>query len=231
MTSTWTPDQSVETFTEQWQKQVAEDVEKTGIPLERWRAGGRASKANPNKEDASWWLAEGPKMVDAYAAWRDSVNLQLWFTPAGEPAVEIGITQDIGGVAVRAFIDRIFDDGSEDDPLVIVDLKTGSRTPDSDLQLGFYRVLIWKLFGVWANKGAYWMGRSGGLTPYVDLTKYTEDYLGEILQQFRRALDGKVFIPSKSSMCGSCGVKAACYSNDGPLAHLYDPLHPDYKGF
>ena len=29
-----------------------------------WRAGGRATKAYPNKEDAQWWLDAGPKMID-----------------------------------------------------------------------------------------------------------------------------------------------------------------------
>ena len=34
------------------------------------RVGGRATKANPNKEDITFWQTAGPKWVEAYIAWR-----------------------------------------------------------------------------------------------------------------------------------------------------------------
>ena len=44
-----------------WQEaftaQIAEQEEKTGTNPQDWRRGGRASKANPDKEDGAWWLS------------------------------------------------------------------------------------------------------------------------------------------------------------------------------
>ena len=34
------------------------------------RVGGRATKANPNKEDQKFWQEAGPRWVEAYVAWR-----------------------------------------------------------------------------------------------------------------------------------------------------------------
>ena len=223
----WTAEQSADIFTRHFHDEIRKLEGDTGVPVTTWRAGGRASKQWPHKENVEWWAHNGPPMVDAYAAWRDSVDLALWITPAGLPAVELDCQATIGGVPVKAFIDRVFQ--QRDNSLVIVDLKTGSRTPDSDLQLGFYKVLIQKLFGVEVNLGAYWMSRQGGVTPYADLSRFTENYLGSILQQFRKACEHDIFIPNVNSMCGSCGLRDACYAAGGKDAHLYDPLHPDYN--
>jgi hypothetical protein len=49
-----------------------------------WRAGGRATKQYPNKEDESWWMSEGPTMVHNYYNWRlGNPNLDIWRTPQG----------------------------------------------------------------------------------------------------------------------------------------------------
>ncbi len=34
-----------------------------------WRAGGRATKAYPEKENDIWWQDNGPQMVDNFIQW------------------------------------------------------------------------------------------------------------------------------------------------------------------
>lgn len=226
MSNAWTPTESELAFVAAFDAGVREDYEKSGVPYDQYRAGGRISKEWPNREDYGWWRANGPAMVERYRAWRDAVDLSLWIAPGGEPAIELAMTPVIGGVVVKMFVDRVF--VTRDDQLVIVDIKTGSREPADDMQLGFYRVGLQKTFGVEVNLGAYWMARSGQLTPYADLKKYDERYLGELLQQFNRAVEGGVFLPHRTNLCNSCGVNRACFAFGGADAAKYDRLHPEF---
>ena len=94
--------------------------------------------------------------------------------------------------------------------LVVVDLKTGSRTPESDMQLGFYAAGLELMFGVRPHLGAYWMARKGGLTPLVDLDRYTPEFIGKMLDKFNLAVEHEIFLPHATSLCGSCGVRPLC---------------------
>ena len=57
-------------FDTAWDKVYSEKVSRTTIPEEDWKASGRATKANPDKENKDWWLKNGPLMVDKWIAWR-----------------------------------------------------------------------------------------------------------------------------------------------------------------
>lgn len=224
----WTTEDSFWAFTHSFAEELAGDAERSGVPVAEFRAGGRASKAWPNKEDDTWWAAHGPEMVDNWVAFRQALpNWVVWVTPAGLPAIELELNASLNGVPVKAYLDRVFVDTSTGE-LCIVDVKSGSRTPDSDLQLGFYRVLLYKLFGVEANQGYYWMARKGELTPAVDLSRFDEHLLGSMLATFERAIENDIFIPKLSGLCNSCGVNRACAAFGGAEAHLYDPLHANY---
>lgn len=216
-------------FREAFDKELLEARTDSGVDYPEWRAGGRASKAHPNKEDYGWWSANGPTHVENWVSWREGLpNYRIWVTPAGEPAIELGLLATIGGVSVKMFIDRIFvDEGTGE--LVILDIKTGARTPESDLQLGFYRVGVLNTLGVEANLGGYWMSRQGGLSPMVDLSRFTDHMIGSMLQQFNRAVENEIFIPHLTNLCKTCSVNRACYAFGGDEAHRYDPMHPDYN--
>lgn len=229
MTTLWTPGDSLEHFNQHFDEELASDEQKSGIARDLFRAGGKATQAFPNKEDAGWWRANGPGMVDNWVGFRNSLpNWVIWTTPAGEPAIELQLNASILGVPVKAYLDRVFVDVNTGE-LNIVDLKTGSRAPDSGLQLGFYKVLLQKTLDVEATTGYYWMARKGSLTSGTDLTKYSESLIGTMLQDFNRAVDSGIFIPRSSSFCGTCSVNRACALYGGAEAHLYDPLHPDYR--
>ena len=204
-------------------KQQRDTTMSTTSPLELWnlswescakdvdltnaRVGGKASKANPNKEDEAWWQANGPQWVSDYINFRqNNPQWKIWKTPQGVKAVELEVNPVIAGVEVKMFIDRVFDVNGT---LVIVDLKTSSRTPDSDLQLGFYKVGIEQVLGVTITHGAYWMSRKQSMTETLDLSRYTLDTIEYMTRNFDVARKSGIFLPNLSS-CGFCGLAEHC---------------------
>jgi putative RecB family exonuclease len=203
-------------FIERWEHNYK--MVDNGMP---WRAGGRATKANPNKEDAEWWLANGPRMVDYWIQFRDDSGWKIWDTPAGIPAIETEMNQQINGVNIKAFLDRIM--VAPTGELVIVDIKTGAE-PKSQTQLGIYAVLVEKTFGIRPQLGSYFMARTGELTNPVSLERFTEARLGSWAKGFEIAVSNKIFIPSTGFMCGTCAVNSSCYAVGGKDSHLYPEI-------
>lgn len=204
-------------FTEAWDRNY-KDAD-NGMP---WRAGGRATKAFPNKEDAAWWLDAGPKMVDFWTQFRQDSGWTLWETPEGEQAIETELNQEVGGVPIKAFLDRLM--VAPTGELVIVDIKTSSKEPASLTQLGIYAILVEKTFGVRPALGSYFMARTGELTQPANLDRYTEARLGSWAKGFELAMENKIFIPSVGFMCGTCSVNSACYAVGGKDSHLYPEI-------
>lgn len=177
-----------------------------------WRAGGRATKQYPNKEDESWWMAEGPSMVHAWYNWRKTnPNLEVWHTSEGVPAIEIGVTVRFpGDVLMKSVIDRVFVDKVTGQTM-IVDLKTG-QPPKSGLQLAVYRTALLEQFGEAPTYGAYWMARSGTLDTVHDLRQYPESMIQRWMRDVKRAIDARIFVPNMTNLCGTCGVQKFCYA-------------------
>ena len=177
------------------------------LDLSRARVAGRATKANPDKEDAVWWDTQGSIWVDNYIKWRkNNPNWKIWTTPQGARAIELELNPVIAGVPVKMFIDRIFE---VDGKLVIVDLKTSRTRPTSDLQLGFYKVGVEQMIGVEVNLGNYWMSRESGTGEMIDLSRYTLDTLEYFVDGFDKARKAGIFLPNLQS-CSFCGLTAHC---------------------
>lgn len=191
-----------------WAEQQKEQLNKTKVPQSEWRASGRISKANPNKEDGDWWNTNGPLMVDKWIAWRNGTHpWVLWEPSPGIPAIELGMTPVWNNVPVQMHIDRVM--VNPDGELVIIDIKTGSRTPTSDLQLGFYAVGMEDTFGVRPKYGAYWMAREGQVKELVDLDKYKTEDIKEMVSMFDKARRDSIFLPNLTH-CPMCNVKQDC---------------------
>ena len=102
--------------------------------------------------------------------------------------------------------DRVFD---VDGQLVVIDLKTSQRTPDSSLQLGFYRAGLKQVFGVDINWGNYWMARQSGTGSMVDISKYTDEMIDYFVDNFDRARRAGIFLPNTNN-CNRCGLTEFC---------------------
>jgi len=190
---------------ELWAKAWAQETK--DLDLSVARVAGRATKANPNKEDANWWNEQGPLWVEQYIQWRKAnKNWKIWKTPQGAKAIELELNPKIADVPVKMVIDRVFEVDGE---LVIVDLKTSSRRPTSDLQLGFYKVGLEQMLGVKVNLGNYWMSRDAGTGEMIDLSRYTLDMLEYLVSGFDKARQAGIFLPNLSS-CSYCGLTEHC---------------------
>ena len=178
-----------------------------GLDFAKARVAGRATKANPGKENGEWWYEQGSIWTDQYIQWRKSnPNWKIWTTPQGVKAIELELNPNIAGIPVKMFIDRIFEVNGQ---LVIVDLKTSARRPASDLQLGFYKVGVEMMLGVEVNLGNYWMSRESGTGEMIDLSRYTKDTLEYFVDGFDKARKAGIFLPNLQS-CSYCGLTAHC---------------------
>jgi len=191
---------------ELWAKAWAQEL--GDKDLTNARVGGRATKANPQKEDVNFWQATGPQWVQAYIDWRKAnPDWKLWKTPQGIPAIELAMLPEFAGVPVKMILDRVFEVNGE---LVIVDLKTSQQTPTNTLQLGFYKVGLLKTFGIDVKWGTYWMARQHGVSPLVSLEQYTEDKLEYLVAGFDKARKAGIFLPNTNNCQYKCGLTAHC---------------------
>lgn len=176
---------------------------------------GFTKDGGPNKKDREWWLLFGPDYVRRYIEWRTLTRWEVAIMPDGRLAIELPVTVDIGGDPQLGFIDRVFITPQGD--IVIVDLKNGNA-PTSTLQLGVYRVALWKAYGIEAHFGTYWMGSDGEVTAMHDLKEYTEEYIDALFSMAWRGIRAGVFLPNVTSLCRGCGVRDWCRAQKGKLA-------------
>jgi putative RecB family exonuclease len=178
---------------------------------EDFYCAGRKSKENPNKEDEQWWRKHGPLMVQRWVNFKKVSPWDIWLTPQGEPAIELGMLADIDGTPIKMFTDLIMD--VPNNGLAVVDKKTGSRVPKYPIQLAIYGEGMAQTFGEECRPqwGAYWMGRTGELTPPVDLNLYYPHLLPQV-RSARRIVALDLWLPNPSDLCGSCSVNKSCYA-------------------
>lgn len=181
---------------------------KGDLDLTNARVGGRATKANPNKEDVTFWQNQGPKWVESYIEWRKlNSNWKIWHTPAGEAGIELALMPVVADVPVKMIIDRVFE---VDGQLVIVDLKTAQQTPTSSLQLGFYKLGLEQTFGIEVKWGNYYMSRSSNTAEMIDLSGYTFEKMEYLIKQFDTARKAGIFLPNTNNCQYMCGLTQHC---------------------
>ena len=183
-------------------------LSKGDTDLTNARVGGRATKANPNKEDVNFWQTQGPRWVDGYINWRKAnPNWKIWTAPDGNKAIELALTPVVNDVQVKMIIDRVFEVNGE---LVIVDLKTSQNTPTSSLQLGFYKLGLEQQFGIEVKWGTYYMSRGNNISEMVDLSEYTYDKMEYLIETFDKSRKAALFLPNTNSCQYMCGLTEYC---------------------
>lgn len=190
----------------------------------KWRAAG----PKDDQERYEKWMKIGPLLVGNYIQWRRASDYQVWqYEEAIGIEIDLSCTLPGCNREVKAYADRIFYTPTFEQ-IHIIDLKTGTRGPKTPFQFGTYAAGLAHRYGVKATVGAAFMNREGKLGKAFDVTKYTPEYVGRIYSNMDRAVDADVFPARLGSSCRMCDVQDACYANDGPDAHLYDPDHPEY---
>lgn len=177
----------------------------------KWRTAGRKTKDKPNGEDAAWWFANGPEMVEKYIAWRvaNAEVYDILILPNGEPALETEMTVMLGDVAVKNLPDMVLVDRNTG-ATIVVDRKTGARVPDDDGQLGTCKLALEQTFGIPIWYGAYFMAKTGEMTPPKELDQFDDGSLIERYKRMDAAEKAGVYLPVISNLCRTCGVRKYC---------------------
>ena len=188
-----------------WWQATRDEREEYSSDTSNWRVA--SPKRNP--EDGDWWYTHGYKFFTNWVEWRKSnPHLELARTENGDIGIELEMNPVIEGVTVKMYLDRVFWDKSTGE-YIIVDIKTGKRTPTSSLQLAFYSYGLRKIYGIVANKGYYWMARKGELSEAFDLADMTDDKVESLVVMFDKARKSNIFLPNFNH-CGMCGLSASC---------------------
>ena len=212
--------------TELWAKvfneAIANQQERTTTNPVDWKAAGRATKANPDKENGDWWAENGPVMLENFFTAWDATGWQVWTTPEGVPGIELEFNLDYGDVRIKSFVDLVAVTG--DGELIIVDWKTGSNMPSNAMQLALYATAVEKQFGLKPSAGYYYNARNAVFEP-ADIGRWTIPLFTELFRQFEDSVQRRIFIPNLGMMCKSCFVKDYCYAYGGEYAEMLDPLY------
>lgn len=129
----------------------------------------------------------------------------------GEPALELEFELDLDGVPVRGALDRI-QWWPERGFASIEDTKTGS--PDNHefdhRQLGVYALAAEEIHGVGIQFGRYWFTKVDRGSDWVDLSRYTREYLTEEFHKLDKIVQSGLFLASPGKHCELCPVKPWC---------------------
>lgn len=212
-------------FDEHFNGCIADQERRSGFDRSEFRPSGRASKQWPDKETEAWWRENGPVMLANWAAWRANTPWDLFVFDDDSPAIEVEFEIEVAGTPLKGAIDRVF--LTREKELVVLDLKSGARTPDTDLQLGTYAKALRDEYDLPARWGTYWMARSGGNTPAADLSMFTDAYLEHHYGEARRGMEAGLFPAKVSNMCVSCPVRDACWAVGGKDAEKFSPFPLD----
>lgn len=203
------------------QAEVDRALKGTSWSEEDIRVSGRASKAWPGREDRDWWTHNLPGMVESWKTWRRNTPWQIWMTPDGEPAIELEVRIVLGEgadkVSILGYIDRVFEDPATG-RLIVLDLKSGSTTPATTHQLGLYRLGIWQRFGMLADYGTFYSGRTGATGVVHDLGEWSEDRFEFEYGAAKKQIRSGLFTPNVDRHCSWCGVREFCYAVGGERA-------------
>ena len=204
---------------------IDRERDKSGFALEDWFYSGRMKPEN----SVAWWDENGPALAQRFIDWYEAhPDVTVWITPDGKPAVELELRVKFGNTEVVMAIDVILKMGTA---LVVTDLKTSAKAPESSRQLGIYACGV-ELMG-WPRPkyGAYFLPRSE--TPFdrpVDLSapQYSIDYFTREFQMFEQGVKAGIYPANPGRSCGRCSVAHACLANGGKDARQYDPAHPKH---
>lgn len=202
-------------FTELYQEEIAKMRERWPNESD-WITGGRKKGFNDIQDReviGRWQVLDYVAFAEAHRnAWR------ILPLGNGEIATEVKFDVDFGGVKVIGFIDQIrqYADGS----LEVADLKTGTSTPGSSMQLGVYAHVTYANTGILPASGVF-VKAGRPATPRADirptrdiqhfLQSWDKPLLDSIFSDMDRAERQGIFLPNPQDGCErTCTVSDFC---------------------
>lgn len=174
--------------------------------LDVWLTGGRVKPA----DDIARRKPRGLEQVHGYVAYSfANPEWRVLRLADGDYAVEYPFEIYLGNVRVIGSIDQIIEHVPTG-RLAVRDLKTGSKLPETPLQLGVYDLAIEDDFGFRPSWGDFYMAKNNAPTEMYDLSHYTPSLVGEWFASLERGIENQVFIPNPGDACRTCGVSKFC---------------------
>lgn len=207
-----------------WDEALKEQHQYTQVPESEWRSAGRATKAKPRGEDVDFWRLEGLQHALAYEAWLHRTGWEI-AEFNGNPLVEFNVSGRFGDIEVKGYIDAVFDTPSG---LIIVDYKTGSRSPAGPHQLALYSVMLADLGLPAPEWGAFYKTRTAELGPVESLMQWDRTWWEKQFNLLATAKENSIFLPAISDHCRGCGVRNFCFAFGGSQSAKYDPDNPNF---
>ena len=205
-------------------EQITDKLKWTDVPVGEWKVGGRASKANPDRENLAFWQEEGLRQAEAYIAWLRANGWQIATMPDGKPGIEWEAEVQFGGSPIRLVVDAIYDVGGE---WVIVDYKSGTKTPSAILQLALYASAIERAYGRRPKWGAFYMSRKAELTPLADLSLWDQSFIDYNFEAMNAYQATGYYPPVLGDHCEyRCSVSDYCIAKNGSKAKDYPLVTP-----
>lgn len=176
---------------------------------DKWMTGNPRTKGSV---DLSRRFGRGVEQLERYIANALNDGWTIWETPDYEPAIELPFKIFLGTIEVVGYIDQIreYPDGS----LRIVDLKSGTKIPSWDFQLGVYRLAVLESYGVEINEGSFLMLKDDKEVGPTDLTRYTHERLTVWFEGLNRGVESETFIPNVGDHCRICSVWKYCSAKE-----------------
>lgn len=174
-----------------------------------WFSSGRYG----GEEDITRRFEIGRDQVAKYLAYYGeggkAAGIKVWVAPDGTPGIELFFEVELGGVAVRGYIDAVM--VMPDGEIVVVDNKTGLK-PGDEFQLKVYAEALRVLYGLDIKTGFYWMAKpSGKLTKPYDLTTWSsEDVAAEFAAMDAAVKAGRFEPTADPKNCERCSVSTSC---------------------
>jgi putative RecB family exonuclease len=151
-------------------------------------------------------LAQTEKYFDYYTAGKGASDV-VWVADDGTPGIELGFEIDLDGVAVRGYIDTVFNTPKG---VVVNDNKTGVK-PGDVFQLATYGVAMREQYDTAVNHGQFWMGRKGKPEGLIDLFTMGRSEISDAFHELDEAVKAEKFNPSPDpEKCGRCGFNSYC---------------------
>lgn len=212
-------EEMVQLFSDQYSKMVNGAMQKEPN-LDWWMTANK----KPAGQDIEDRYKLGQSQVREYVRWSEVNQPEIWVEDDGwngrdiedaprydlKMGLELYFKVELGGVQVRGYIDQLVRDEDKPGEYRVRDLKTGSTK--SPFQLETYKVAVEKALGVKVNKGDWWLGSKGTLSPKkgVDLSKVTEEQVAARYVAMDQGVKAGRFEPNPGFDCSFCSVSHAC---------------------
>jgi RecB family exonuclease len=198
-------------YDEAWRAEVERMREKQP-DIRQWMTGGRTKP----QVDLERREARGREQALAYVEWATATadKWRVWQPEEGEYACEVEFSIQLAGVTVIGFIDQIIE--WRDGTLTPRDLKTGTKLPESPLQLATYARAAEEIFpGISLAWGDYYMAKNTAPTELMPLEPWTRDRIARWYYDFDRAVKAGIFVPNIGDHCRVCLVADYCDATGG----------------